>query len=369
MTIATPDDMPENDPLRRLRALQTPKRAALSSRVTSTLRAYMPLDRDTALDEELDELIDGCLMACDPSESGGSHGRLAEGRILCLIGGSGTGKTRTIRRAFEKRKEFLGYEDRHSSSLLVSLVAPSPGISKQLAKTTLFQTGYESQRDLRENVAWEMVRRQLRLRGVRFLHIDELQHVLQNPNEREIQKVWDTLKGLLQQSDWPVWLILSGTPEIAGFLQADSQLRRRCRFVRFDPLEFHRDAKVVVGLIMAFCKRAELEPSGLVRNRDGTSDEFVGRLIHASLREVGTAIEFIQDAAKVAMRNESAVLAPEHFATAYRQRTGCPVGANVFSVEHGWELIDVRNALYPEEADDEDGDLVVQTREKKGGNK
>lgn len=114
--------------------------------------------------------------------------------------------------------------------------------------------GYPLARKLDENVAWDLVRKTLALRQVKFLHIDELQHVLQSRNSVEIGKMQDTLKGLLQDKHWPVWLILSGLPSVAAFLADDIQVRRRTRHVVFRPLKFPDEIPMVRRLITFYAK-------------------------------------------------------------------------------------------------------------------
>jgi hypothetical protein len=223
-----------------------------------------------------------------------------------------------------------------------------------LGQTVLSALGYTTQRELKENVVWELVRRHLELRGVRFLHIDEFQHLVQTRNPIEIQKVRDTLKGLMQSPGWPVWLILSGLPEIAGIVEGDTQIRRRCRFVRFEDIGLERDVKLVRRVISYYGnEKADLSVDCLA------TDEFISRLLHASLGQFGILVELIQDAIKRALTSPSTALRPDHFADAYAARTGCNGDQNVFTVTTDWTLIDVRATLHPRA-----GNLLEQTTRK-----
>ncbi len=154
-----------------------PSDAQLDAVMTKILAAYFPLHRDQDLEDEIGELIESARLSDSSRVRGGTGpvGRLAEGRALVLTGGSGSGKSRALQRAFAQRDAFV---DRSGigSSLLRSVTAPSPCTLRQLGKSVLAQLGYEPQRDLKENVVWQMTHHHLRLRGVRFLHIDELQH-------------------------------------------------------------------------------------------------------------------------------------------------------------------------------------------------
>ncbi|WP_416355892.1 ATP-binding protein [Aureimonas phyllosphaerae] len=352
MAIETSSKEPINA-IERLRAHRNADDVAKSKRVQHVLNAYLPLPRDEELQDRLNDLIEHCAMALEQVSEGRARGRLLEGRALCLIGQSGTGKTTVLHKALARVKAFEGYQDPTSDSLLISIVAPSPGVSKQVAMQLLRALGYTTERVLQENVAWDLVRRQIALRGVRFVHIDELQHIHQVPNPIEIQKVRDTLKALMQNSVWPVSLILSGTPEIAPFLQADTQIRRRCTIVKFDSLSMPRDIAIVRTIVAQFCQRGGLDHDGLIRDlrskEDKATDEFVRRLAHASIDEIGIVIEMVQDAITIAIRAGDDKLTGGHFASAYQRRTGCDAMRNVF-LAFEWETIDVRSALYPENA-------------------
>src|SRR3546814_158395 len=110
---------------------------------------------------------------------------------------------------------------------IVRLVAPSPCTLKMLGVEILFALGYPLVRDLKESVTWGLVRRQLMARRVRFILIDEGQHMLNWINMEEMKKLSDTLKNVMQQREWSVRLIVVGLPELAEFLSLDAQLHRR----------------------------------------------------------------------------------------------------------------------------------------------
>jgi len=272
------------------------------------------------------------------------------------MGESGAGKTRTLERHFHKREEFAGYGDRDADCILVSVTAPAPCTLALLGHEILKALGYETEWQLRENVVWNLVRHHLRLRGVRFLHIDELQHVVRSRNPVEIGKVRDTLKNLMQDKERPMWLILSGTREIAVLVSPDPspdeadgrdreavQVWRRSRYVIFEDLSLDRDAARVRHVITFYCaEKAKLSIEGLA------TDDFIARLLHAALNQFGITIEFIQDAIERALDGESDTVESAHFAAAYALRTGCVPEENVFTAREWW-LIDPRKGVRREE--------------------
>lgn len=206
---------------------------------------------------------------------------------------------------------------------------------------TLLAAGYPVTRELREAEVWQIVPVVLKQRGVFFLHFDEVGHVLQCHNPVEIQKVRNTFKALMQSKDWPVWLILSGTPDIAALTQdpADEQVWRRTLPLYIQDIDLAKDTELVRNVM-----------SGLGRDKgemDVTSicdDLFIARLIHAAINRLGIVIELIQDAVEIGLHRADRRLEVRHFAEAYERRTGCDPDSNVFT-QDDWEKIDPRLAL------------------------
>lgn len=334
MTDITSLNLEDEDPVSRMRRLRSRQRESVSGTMTKLHSAYFGTERDKLLDEETSILIDAFLEA-DAAEDHRRVGRLREGRALAVTGESGAGKSRALERLFLKREEFTDYGRKESDCPLVSVTAPSPCTLRLLGESILKAIGYPVERRLDENVAWDLVRKNLALRRVRFLHLDELQHVFQSRNTLEIGKVQDTLKGLMQDKEWPVWLILSGLPSIATFLAKDPQVWRRTRHVVFSNLQLPDDGAMVRRLITFYAKEKGDRSVEIVK--DG---ELIARLLHAAMGRFGVVIELIQDAVAQALRLADSELKIEHFAAAYAARTGCIRDENVFLAATNWELID-----------------------------
>lgn len=352
MDVTIPDAAPREDAVARMRRLQSERRARGGNIMAGVLSAYFGTPRDRLLEAELDNLVDAFLLSQDALDGDPKRrvGRLREGRALTVVGGPGTGKSRTLDRHFMKREEFAGYGNPSADSILISVTAPSPCTLRLLGMSVLAALGYQTSRHLKENVVWDLVHHQLELRGVHFLHIDELQHVLQSRNDLEIAKVQDTLKGLMQHRQWPIWLILSGLPGIATMLSGDGQIWRRTRHVTFEDLALERDAPLVRRVVSFYgSEKAALSIENLA------DDEFIARLLHAAIYRFGIVIELVQDAIRHALLSGSDALGVEHFAAAFAARTGCLPDRNVFTADTlDWHLIDPRDGLQrkdPTEAD------------------
>lgn len=289
-------------------------------------RSYLKSARDTALEAEFERLIDTSSLML--------NGRRAEGRALVLVGESGAGKSHAIRRIIEGRRELLPENLPIGRSMpIVSITAPSPCTLKQLGVELLRILGYPIERDVRENVAWNRVREQLRLRKVRIVHIDEAQHAVHLMNEPDIQKLSDTFKNVMQQPDWPVCLVLSGLPSLVQFAHRDVQLGRRCRFYSFDAVTFPRGVKRLRYIVDKIATNGACLPTeGL------DSDEFLGRLCRAAEGQFGRIVQICRSAAEEAIVSQSRSLSSEHFALAIRAATGCADDENIFLVRD-WEFV------------------------------
>ncbi len=294
------------------------------------LSTYIGSSRDRLLEQEVTDLLEHYDDVVEAHCSGlPLVGRLSEGRAIMLVGQSGAGKSRALQRVFAEHGHF-------TPESLVSVVAPAPCTLKQLGNTVLDGLGYPRTRDLAENVVWDVVRTQLRALGVRFLHIDELQHLFQ-ARKSDILPVRNMLKALLNQRDWPMFLFLSGMPQIESDLAEDVQIRRRCRAVHFHSLG-ERDRLFVRRTLDALAEMACLGDADLSR------DDFIVRLMHAGLNELGICIEIIQDAIKRAFSEDADTLRVTHFAAVYFSRSGCLPEDNVFTAQRWWE-INVRSSF------------------------
>lgn len=327
--------------LDRMRRLQSPHRASVSQMVAQLHSAYVGTGRDLLIEKRVEELIDHCIRVQDARAEGTAVGRLAEGRPLLVLGESGSGKTRSLLRIFKKRADFEGYGDRNSDCPLVSIDVPSPCSMRMLGVMLARALGYVSNRNHKETEIWDIVRTLLQRRGVYFVHFDEVGHVLQCNNPVEIQKVRNTFKALMQNKDWPVWLILSGTPQVSELTYdpEDEQVWRRALPLYIEDIAFPQDAVCIHHALAWLCRdKARLDISSIA------NDPFVARLMHAGINRLGIVIELTQDAAEVAIEAEARSLEIEHFAQAYTRRTGCTPDTNVFHVDN-WEMIDPRLAL------------------------
>ncbi len=321
--------------LNRLRSAMPDGSRERAKRLAKLHSKHVSTPRDDALATEIEMLIQNAAGSQDSVRRDGS--------ALVVIGDSGAGKTTLLKRIIADRPEFAPYEDRYgiSTSPLISVVAPSPCTLKQLGREVLRALGYPLSREIKEHMVWELVRQQIRIRKVMFIHIDEMQHAVNTLNDNEQQKLSDTIKNVMQQPDWPVSFILSGIPTLARLVSSDVQLMRRSRIFEFSNLEFAKHAASVRRMIEHMVtKHAEMQLASAL------PDEFIHRLLHAAYGRFGVVIQIVRGAIEQAMSDEAAgeQVKARHFAAAYSRFSGCTEDENVF-LRTDWQMLQPSAAL------------------------
>jgi len=327
---------------------QTDKRREVNEALGRVFAAYLPTAYDRRLMEEIDWLLDSMVR-----ELGGQprvvtpEGMIRGGRALLVTGKAGAGKSRALAHAFATRPEFEGFGKPGEWCPLLSVVAPSPFTLGALGNEIARKLGYRGQREIPHSKVWPFVRELMAECGVRILHIDEAQHGDEIQSEKMAKEVENTLKRMMQEADWPIWLILSGLPELSRFCQNDDSMRRRVHVLHFDDLAFPDHAGSVLQTVrnlVALC------PS--VGCGEVLTPSFAHRLLHASTYQFGIVVEYVQDAIEECLMVEGGgELKLGHFADVYAIRTGAvDDDVNPF-VADDWTAIPVEAALYEDVLD------------------
>lgn len=329
MTIDTPKD----DFLARIGDARSVARRSVSETMANVRDGYFGNTPDKHLDAAMDDMFDDIIETLGaqaaPSKETSHIGRMAEGYPLFGLGESGTRKSSTFARMIHTRPEFAGfsYVPHENSSALVSVKAPSPCTLRVLGVTIARAMGLPTSDAAKENVVWDDIMDHLPTRGIRVIHIDEFQHVLENRNKLDIAKIRNTMKRVLQTPGHPVWMLVTGMPEVGPALEDDTQTWRRKSYVFFPELDFSRHAGKCRTMVSFFATdRAKLDCKAFA------TDPNIHRLMHASLYRLGIAIDVVVKAIRVALKAGSSELTVEHFAKAYRAFAGCPDEENPFLV-------------------------------------
>lgn len=249
-------------------------------------------------------------------------GLISEGRGIAVIGESGSGKTTAVQRILRHDGPFDAAAD---EIRWISLRVPTPATQKDLTRAMLVALKFPIARDTTASRMWELVHHHLALRRTWFIHLDEGQELGGRGSDAERAGVINSLKSLMQIPDWPLNLIVSGTPELRQLLQQDAQLSRRFYIVPLAPINEIVFRDHVRDLIARYAQLA-----GLPLARDLDEAEFVPRLIHAAREQFGILLELLIDALAHALAQPSGRLDRRAFSAAYAERTGAILAANPF---------------------------------------
>lgn len=255
----------------------------------------------------------------------------SETRGVAFIEPSGGGKTSTISRALSKHPA-LSAKPGETWARYLRIQVPSPATLKSLGREVLVATGLPEVSS--KSTAWEiwsLVRHRLALLNIVVLWFDEAHDMFLSGSAREIDDMLKMLKTLMQ-SEAAVILVLSGTERLAEITSYDPQVNRRFTKVVPKPLCQGVDSSNLFTLIKYFCDEVGLKFRG--------ADDLTGRLIHASRRRFGRAVETMIDAIECAIEEKSPELCIDHFAQAWGMQEGCEWSNNVF-VASDWAAIEL----------------------------
>lgn len=288
-----------------------------------------------------------------------AQGLHPEARGIAVIGNSGSGKSTAVEHLFRKHPSLSLLADNADTADIASFLVPSPATLKGVGISCLSGLGYPLMRDRTAGIIWELVQSHLRELQVMFLHLDEAQDLMGSQSEREMLAVVNTLKSVMQNKHWPVSIVLSGLPDLLALLNLDPQLGRRFIPISFGQLDEIDDGRNVRSLVQQYCSAISIEA-----DPELTSDDFIGRLIHAAANEFGILIEIVIGAIEICLRRKEAVLGQQHFIAEFLRRTGCTNDLNPF-VRKNYSAINPRRLLPSIKDSSAQIDLPAKRRRKK----
>lgn len=351
--------------IERVRRQVAEKRLAIADRVAVLYDEYITLDRDPLLRE--------AFMASVASVTTPITGKPDKRRIVAVTGRSGAGKTTAIMKHIANTKAMRSYLDDDGVMIhpVICMEAPSPCTPRLLAIAGLEALGHPPRETIRENEAWLLFRRLLKVHKVMWVFIDEAQNAIETASVREATVIGDAFKSLTQMPDWPVRLILAGVPPLASFL-ARRQLYNRRTVIPFDTLDAEGNEMVTVDVLRIIVEKhakmelrvdLELDPNASATSEtdDDATDEddetpvatnkkkrFIARLVHACEGEFGSVVQMIRAAVEVAIQAGRDFVTEEDFVKTYASFSGCRPSKNVFKAAN-WEELDPVTALFRDE--------------------
>jgi hypothetical protein len=316
-----------NAGLAHIRATVTDNLAEKSALVRSLERFHVSTRYDKLLTLEVEKLL--ATILSDSAE---------EGYALAIVGKSGAGKTHAINHALDGHPAFKPFMVGVNELQICMRVRTPPVCStKSLGVAILQHVGYPlSRTKLNEIEIWRLVREQLKRREIRIIYLDEAQHVLKT--KKNVTEVTDTIKSLMQDPTWPIWIIMSGIPEMLDVIEGDGdhQLERRSRVVRIGDLEAE-DFPTIAAIVKAIASRVSFK-IGFPLNTG-----FIHRLVHGGISRQGMVIQLIKLSIESAIWDpkeaEDRTVRFDHFVEGYGRLCDCGDDTNVFLVKEWQEIV------------------------------
>lgn len=257
-----------------------------------------------------------------------------------LVGHAGSGKTRMTEKVIEDYHQFAAKSEPFEfGSKIISVTVPGRATVRETMTAILKVLGYEVRASRDDDYLTRMVVLHLKGNSVAGLHLDEVQDVGRYRTADSRLVFLKRFRNLMQDEDWPVSLIMTGTPESKELFNGDRTLKRRLNLIEIPLLSREKDQNLVGSALGDILKSANVDDEGLLR-----FDGFLSMLMHAAAYRFGVAIEMAIEAIALCKNDGAPILDLEHFAEVYESRMSCDAELNPFRAED-WKNIDTLNAF------------------------
>ncbi|MBX4963675.1 ATP-binding protein [Rhizobium binae] len=332
--------------INRVRSMVSGPRLAAADRIAKIYNEYVPLERDEGLQK--------ALLGSVASVTTPITGKPDKRRIVAVVGRSGAGKTTALAKHISTIDAMKAYVDEDGVQVtpVLSIEAPSPCTPRLLAVAGLEALGHAPRDRIRENEAWLLFRRLLKVHKVMWVVIDEAQNAIESASVREATIIGDAFKSLTQMPDWPVRLILAGVPPLASFL-ARKQLYNRRTVVPFDTLDANGNndliRQVVTTVVVTHAGlKLDIDFDDIRNSDDDDRTYFLERLMHACDAEFGSVVQLVRAAVELAILGNEEAVNIGHFKETYASFSGCRPSKNIFTAVN-WQELEPATALLREE--------------------
>ncbi|TGU93233.1 hypothetical protein EN794_032785 [Mesorhizobium sp. M00.F.Ca.ET.151.01.1.1] len=302
--------IPEND-------IADPALKALCDKLK---RMYLVTERDERLRAAFHVFKGGGFSLSD------ADGCSQEGRMLLVVGETGTAKTSAIKRL---AKAEFGEGAGFAPSPFLRVVMPSEFNLKRLGDRILGACRYQLTRMPSTDDLLRKVDGQLRNLRPQVIHFDEFQRILSVSATIHLtydQALRNALNYLKLFMDDGFNLLISGPPEIEK-LFSPGYLKRRSTQVEFARVVATDDViEEIADAIASYCRVAQIETFG------DEAAEAVPRLIHAASGGQGLALEVGKGAVFYAAWKGKGKLGLDDFADVFHDVTSAPFSENPFLV-------------------------------------
>jgi hypothetical protein len=243
-----------------------------------------------------------------------------EARNLAIVGVPGVGKSTVAEKVVEACRGFLG-NSLHAHAILELRLASKASISS-LAEDILNWVGDPHFARVEPAIAESRVITLLRGSQVKIVVIDEAHHLLHGKGVKGRYYLAESLKNISDMAG--VIFIFVGTPSLMDLAHENKQFARRLRSViRLLPFDWcDQQGRANLLNLLQQVDEAVCEALGF-RELAGLGLEKLGFRVYQALSGVpGVTIEFIIEAAKVAVEEGAKRIELEHLQTAFGQTFG-----------------------------------------------
>ena len=251
-----------------------------------------------------------------------------ESQCLIVTGEPGSGKTKEVNHQIAQFNDEGILLPDGKPARIVSCLLDAKGGWKDLGSTTLRSLDYPIEnlaRHTQASITAKIVDHAKRS-GVVGIHFDEAQHILRSKNATNRHVILDAFKTLMKSRDWPLMLILTGIPELLGYIQEEPQLHRLATHQNFPDIVVPGDLKVINDIVQSAAMQSGLGVSDDIMTRD-----LCTRLATSGAFRWGLVIGLVIGACEAARARQALHLERNDFADAWCAKVASRAGLNPFT--------------------------------------
>lgn len=278
----------------------------------------------------------------------GSNSLPIDGALF--VGESGAGKSFGIRYATSTLPPIVLLNGKEITSNPIYVDTPTQGTAGALAKAIIFAADGADMREPKDRDAPTKAIAAFGRHGFSMVAIDEISRIINTQRHFgrglavQSQLVWTMAIAALNLPASPTPIVMGGLPSVIDSFhirdKRDEEVKlrreaqRRMKVVVLPDLDLTLDGEMLIRAIVTYCAIARVESALTV------DDHIVPRLIHASFRQVGSALEWIQKAVALAAMRPNGKLQRSDFAYVYGDMTSAADGANPF-IATQWDRLNI----------------------------
>lgn len=259
---------------------------------------------------------------------------------VAIIAASGMGKSRMLEQVLREHHAVSeALNDFQFGYRILNVLVPGNATIKETCEEILSALNYPNERVRDEAYLVRRVRNLLAKERIAGLWLDEVQDVGRHATPKVILAFTKRFRNLMQDSQWPVCLFLSATPEAREIFKMDKTLSRRLIPLEIVPMTVHNDAALIRSTAADLLSCAEINEPGFF-----AEDEFIEMLIKAADGRWGIFLKFTIDAIIRARNLGRSEINLDDYAHAFYKHTNNQDELNPFISPH-WRSIDTATIL------------------------